>query len=78
MLLRTRYRDYTSDDISFQADVKNISNIANMKNTILLGTEAYKFEADTVMYNLNNSVRVSNIYSNPNLYHFSNREREFN
>lgn len=65
VLLRTRYRDYTSDDISFQADVKNVSNIANMKNTLLLGTEAYKFEADTVMYNLNNSVRVSNIYSNP-------------
>lgn len=65
VLLRTRYRDYTSDDISFQADIKNISNIANMKNTLLLGTEAYKFEADTVMYNLNNSMRVSNIYSNP-------------
>ena len=65
VLLRTRYRDYTSDDISFQADVKNVSNIANMKNTFLLGTEAYKFESDTVMYNLNNSVRVSNIYSNP-------------
>ena len=65
VLLRTRYRDFTSDDISFQADVKNVSNIANMKNTLLLGTEAYKFEADTVMYNLNNSVRVSNIYSNP-------------
>lgn len=65
VLLRTRYRDYTSDDVSFQADVKNVSNIANMKNTLLLGTEAYKFEADTVMYNLNNSVRVSNIYSNP-------------
>ena len=65
VLLRTRYRDYTSDDISFQADVKNVSNIANMKNTLLLGTAAYKFEADTVMYNLNNSVRVSNICSNP-------------
>ena len=65
VLLRTRYRNYTSDDISFQADVKNVSNIANMKNTFLLGTEAYKFESDTVMYNLNNSVRVSNIYSNP-------------
>ena len=65
VLLRTRYRDYTSDDLSFQADVKNVSNIANMKNTFLLGTEAYKFESDTVMYNLNNSVRVSNIYSNP-------------
>ena len=65
VLLRTRYRDYTSDDVSFQADVKNVSNIANMKNTFLLGTEAYKFESDTVMYNLNNSVRVSNIYSNP-------------
>jgi iron complex outermembrane receptor protein len=65
VLLRTRYRDYTSDDISFQADIKNVSNIANMKNTLLLGTEAYKFEADTIMYNLNNSVRVSNIYSNP-------------
>lgn len=65
VLLRTRYRDYTSGDISFQADVKNVSNIANMKNTLLLGTETYKFEADTVMYNLNNSVRVSNIYSNP-------------
>lgn len=65
VLLRTRYRDYTSDDISFQADVKNVSTIANMKNTLLLGTEAYKFEADTIMYNLNNSVRVSNIYSNP-------------
>lgn len=65
VLLRTRYRDYASDDISFQADIKNISNIANMKNTLLLGTEAYKFEADTVMYNLNNSMRVSNIYSNP-------------
>ena len=65
VLLRTRYRDFTSDDISFQADVKNVSNIANMKNTLLLGTETYKFEADTVMYNLNNSVRVSNIYSNP-------------
>jgi iron complex outermembrane receptor protein len=65
VLLRTRYRDYTSDDVSFQADVKNVSNIANMKNTLLLGTEAYKFEADTIMYNLNNSVRVSNIYSNP-------------
>ena len=64
VLLRTRYRDYTSDDISFQADVKNVSTIANMKNTLLLGTEAYKFEADTIMYNLNNSVRVSNIYSN--------------
>lgn len=65
VLLRTRYRDYTSDDVSFQADVKNVSNIVNMKNTLLLGIEAYKFEADTIMYNLNNSVRVSNIYSNP-------------
>jgi iron complex outermembrane receptor protein len=65
VLLRTRYRDYTSDDISFQADVKNVSTTANMKNTLLLGTEAYKFEADTIMYNLNNSVRVSNIFSNP-------------
>ena len=65
VLLRTRYRNYTSDDISFQADVKNVSNIANMKNTFLLGTEAYKFESDTIIYNLNNSVRVSNIYSNP-------------
>lgn len=65
VLLRTRYRDFTSDDISFQADVKNVSTISNMKNTLLLGVEAYKFEADTVLYNLNNSVRVSNIYSNP-------------
>ena len=65
VLLRTRYRDYTSDDIAFQGDIKNVSNIADMKNTFLLGTEIYRFEADNQLYNLNNAVRVSNLYTNP-------------
>lgn len=65
VLLRTRYRDYNSNDLAFQGDIKNVSTFADIKNTLLLGTELYKFEADTKMNNLNNSVRISNIYSNP-------------
>ena len=65
VLLRTRYRDYNSNDLAYQGDIKNVSTFADIKNTLLLGTELYKFEADTKMNNLNNSVRISNIYSNP-------------
>ena len=41
VLLRTRYRDFTSDDISFQADVKNVSNIANLKNSVQVSFDVY-------------------------------------
>lgn len=63
--LRTRYRDYDSKDLSLQADLKNSSFINGMKNTLLLGVETYKFEQDSLMYTLNNSLRIDNITSNP-------------
>lgn len=65
VLLRTRYRDYDSKDISFQGDIKNVSYIGDVKNTLLLGMETYKYELDSIMYNLNNSVRVDNFLSKP-------------
>ncbi|RXK12798.1 TonB-dependent siderophore receptor [Halarcobacter mediterraneus] len=63
--LRSRYRDYDSEDISFQADIKNVSNIGNFQNTLLFGVESYRYELDSLMYTLNNSVRIDNIYNNP-------------
>ncbi len=63
--LRTRYRDYNSEDISLQADIKNVSTIKGAKNTLLFGVEAYRYELDSLMYNLNNSVQIDNFNSNP-------------
>jgi iron complex outermembrane recepter protein len=64
--LRTRDRDYSSKDLSFQADLKGEFEITkDIKNTLLVGVESYDFEIDSVMYTLNNSVQVDNILSNP-------------
>ncbi|NVJ53193.1 MAG: TonB-dependent siderophore receptor [Campylobacteraceae bacterium] len=65
LLLRSRYKDFESDDISFQADVKNVSTINGLKNTLLFGVESYRYELDFALYNLNNTVRMDNIRTNP-------------
>ncbi|WP_418179358.1 TonB-dependent siderophore receptor [Aliarcobacter lanthieri] len=64
-LLRVRNRDISSDDIQFQADLKAIQEIGDIKNTLLLGLETYRFEQDFTMYANNNAVRVDNILSRP-------------
>ena len=64
-LLRVRNRDVSSDDIQFQADLKGIQEIGDIKNTILFGVEAYRFEQDFIMYSNNDAVRVDNILSKP-------------
>lgn len=63
--LRTRYRDYTSDDIQFQADLQNVTDIKDATNTLLFGVETYRFEQDSILYTNKDTVRVDNIRSNP-------------
>ncbi|MFY9093762.1 TonB-dependent siderophore receptor, partial [Aliarcobacter butzleri] len=63
--LRTRYRDYTSDDIQFQADLQNITDIKDVTNTLLFGVETYRFKQDSILYTNKDTVRVDNIRSNP-------------
>ncbi|PHO17175.1 hypothetical protein CPU12_11750 [Malaciobacter molluscorum LMG 25693] len=65
LMLRSRYKDFESDDISLQADVKNVSTIKGLKNTLLFGMETYRYELDFALYNLNNTVRMDNIRGNP-------------
>lgn len=65
LMLRSRYKDFESDDISLQADIKNVSTIKGLKNTLLFGMETYRYELDFALYNLNNAVRMDNIRSNP-------------
>ncbi|WP_258238307.1 TonB-dependent siderophore receptor [Arcobacter sp. CECT 8983] len=48
-----------------QADVKNVSTIKGLKNTLLFGMETYRYELDFALYNLNNTVRMDNIRGNP-------------
>ncbi|MFY9082055.1 TonB-dependent siderophore receptor, partial [Aliarcobacter butzleri] len=64
-LLRTRYRDYTSDDIQFQADLQNVTDIKDATNTLLFGVETYRFKQDSILYTNKGTVRVDNIRSNP-------------
>ncbi|MFX4241295.1 TonB-dependent siderophore receptor [Aliarcobacter butzleri] len=64
-LLRTRYRDYSSDDIQFQADLQNVTDIKDATNTLLFGVETYRFEQDSILYTNKDTVRVDNIRSNP-------------
>ncbi|MFW2582004.1 TonB-dependent siderophore receptor [Aliarcobacter butzleri] len=63
--LRTRYRDYSSDDIQFQADLKNVTDIKDATNTLLFGVETYRFEQDSILYTNKDTVRVDSIRSNP-------------
>lgn len=63
--LRTRYRDYSSDDIQFQADLQNVTDIKDATNTLLFGIETYRFEQDSILYTNKDTVRVDNIRSNP-------------
>ncbi|MDN5048787.1 TonB-dependent siderophore receptor [Aliarcobacter butzleri] len=63
--LRTRYRDYSSDDIQFQADLQNVADIKDATNTLLFGVETYRFEQDSILYTNKDTVRVDNIRSNP-------------
>ncbi len=63
--LRTRYRDYSSDDIQFQADLQNVTDIKDVTNTLLFGVETYRFEQDSILYTNKDTVRVDNIRSNP-------------
>lgn len=63
--LRTRYRDYSSDDIQFQADLQNVTDIKDATNTLLFGLETYRFEQDSILYTNKDTVRVDNIRSNP-------------
>ncbi|MCG3680624.1 TonB-dependent siderophore receptor [Aliarcobacter butzleri] len=63
--LRTRYRDYSSDDIQFQADLQNVTDIKDATNTLLFGVETYRFEQDSILYTNKDTVRVDNIRSNP-------------
>ncbi|PUE67769.1 TonB-dependent siderophore receptor [Arcobacter lacus] len=63
--LRTRYRNYTSDDIQFQADLQNVTDIKDATNTLLFGVETYRFEQDSILYTNKDTVRVDNIRSNP-------------
>ncbi|MFX4236720.1 TonB-dependent siderophore receptor [Aliarcobacter butzleri] len=63
--LRTRYRDYSSDDIQFQANLQNVTDIKDVTNTLLFGVETYRFEQDSILYTNKDTVRVDNIRSNP-------------
>lgn len=63
--LRTRYRDYSSDDIQFQADLQNVTDIKDATNTLLFGVETYRFEQDSILYTNKDTVRIDNIRSNP-------------
>lgn len=63
--LRTRYRDYSSDDIQFQSDIKGEFDVGSAKNTLLFGVEAYRIKLDQFLYTNANAVRVDNIYSKP-------------
>jgi len=65
VLLRTRYRDYTSTDISFVSDIKGEFDIKNAKNTLLFGVEAYRFKQNEFFTNNANSLRIDNIRSKP-------------
>jgi len=65
VLLRTRYRDYTSTDISFVSDIKGEFNIANAKNTLLFGVETYRFKLNSFFTNNADSLRIDNIRSKP-------------
>ncbi|MCT7908067.1 TonB-dependent siderophore receptor [Arcobacter lacus] len=64
-LLRTRYRDYSSDDIQFQADLQNVTDIKDVTNTLLFGVETYRFKQDSILYNNDGTIEVHNIRSNP-------------
>jgi len=70
--LRTRYRDYDSEDFTFQVDVKNTSDIGSLQNTLLLGVESYRYKIDSVLYNLNNSIQIDNLYTTPTYTKLSN------
>ncbi|MFW2592437.1 hypothetical protein ACN5PC_11095, partial [Aliarcobacter butzleri] len=48
--LRTRYRDYSSDDIQIQADLQNITDIKDVTNTLLFVVETYRYGQDSILY----------------------------
>jgi iron complex outermembrane receptor protein len=48
-----RFRDYESDDIAVQAEVRGDVHAGSVRHELLLGAEAYRFEMDTVMLRVN-------------------------
>jgi len=48
-----RFRDYESDDIAAQAEVRGAVEAGAVRHDLLLGVEAYRFEMDTVMLRIN-------------------------
>lgn len=63
--LRRRYRDYKSNDLSFQGDMNGKFDLAGYSHSLLIGTEVYQYTIDSLMHNLNNAVRVDNLSSTP-------------
>lgn len=48
-----RFRDYASDDVAVQAEVRGEVAAAGIRHEVLLGVEGYRFEMDTVMRRIN-------------------------
>lgn len=48
-----RFRDYESEDIAAQAEVRGEVHAGKVRHELLLGVEGYRFEMDTVMRRVN-------------------------
>lgn len=59
--LRTRYRDYRTQDTTLQADVHGKLK----EHDLLVGIELYRFTNDQILNNRNNKVTVNNILTTP-------------
>ena len=57
-----RLRDYASDDIAVQAEVRGDVDAGGARHELLLGVEAYRFEMDTVMLRVNGSPYAIDIH----------------
>ncbi|MBT0962284.1 TonB-dependent siderophore receptor [Denitromonas iodatirespirans] len=63
--LRRRYRDYASDDLTVQGELQGQLELGGMRHTVLVGAEAYRFDTDVLMRQLNNAMRIDNIRNTP-------------
>jgi len=57
-----RLRDYASDDIAVQAEVRGEVDAGGARHELLLGAETYRFEMDTVMLRVNGSPYAIDIH----------------
>jgi iron complex outermembrane receptor protein len=48
-----RFRDYASDDIALQAELRGEVRLGAVRHELLVGLERYRFEMDTVMLRIN-------------------------